>query len=253
MITTKFTRCLLIVLAILVGASAVVAAQTASDPFRLVTVHRKKAGYWNQSIVYAHINSHSQVAQLANHLIWEDVKAAMKVPSDPKLWMAVSDGEPHDPYAEKPDEPRIYQYRSTVSLCAPRLISVYNMDYADTGGRETIAGYGVTNVGYKDGKPAVIALRDLFKPGIDAADVTGQLVFAKLKENPDATLIRDGSIKRLSPDMIETFVLTRSGITFIFGTFAISERRKDFFVKIPYVDFGDKLDPRGPLQGLISE
>jgi hypothetical protein len=217
----------------------------ASLPFHTVTVRRSRPGYWKVSTAYPQFPNDLPIEALTNRTLKAAaetrMRAFMKQCTDEFRRL----GKPRAPY-EQMEKP-------TVALARPTLISAYFTGFTYTGGAHGNIYYPTYNLGFVDGKPRRLALRDLFRPGEKAVDAASELIMEKLKANPRATFVKDGSVKSIGPDLVSAFVVSPTGITFLLPPYAVAPYVEgSFFVKIPFAEFGDKLNPNGPLKGLMN-
>ncbi len=148
-----------------------------------------------------------------------------------------------------------YHATTVVSLDRPDLVSAYVETYEFRGGAHGMTTYWGVNVGLVDGKAKVLRLEDLFRKGEPARALAIEAVEERLRANPNATWFQPGEDPGMrGPDaaLIADFVITPSAVTFLIepyvaGPYAVGS----FFVKVPFSAFGDRLDPNGPLKGLL--
>lgn len=75
--------------------------------------------------------------------------------------------------------------------------------------------YTAVNVGLVEGKPKQLQLRGLLRPGIDAKAAFGSLLMERLRENPKAAFVKDGTVTEASPLTPRNWLLTPTAIAFI--------------------------------------
>jgi hypothetical protein len=74
---------------------------------------------------------------------------------------------------------------------------------------------------------------------------------ARLRQNPDALFVQDGTVKRIPHVVVSRFVITPAGLTFPIHPYEVGPYTSgSFFVKIPFAAFGSALDPAWPFIGL---
>jgi hypothetical protein len=145
---------------------------------------------------------------------------------------------------EGKDIPLRYSYmlEPTISIARPDLISLYFIEYTYTGGAHGMTYFHGRNYGVINGKSKLLALQDLFKPGVDAKKLAGERIYAQLQNNPNAFWVQDGTVTADSPKLTKEFVITPAGVTFLIEQYAVSYYAAGaFFVKVPYAEFGDAL------------
>lgn len=232
-------------LAVLQALVAATACAQASLVFHTVTVRRSRPGFWKVSTAYPQFANDLPIEAVANRTL----KAAAERQMREFVQQCTDEfrrlGKPRAPY-EQMEKP-------TVALARPTLISAYFTGFTYTGGAHGNIYYPTYNFGFINGKPRRLTLRDLFRPGEKAVDAASELVMEKLKANPRATFVKDGSVKSIGPDFASAFVVSPTGITFLLPPYAVAPYSEgSFFVKVPFAEFGDKLNPTGPLKGLMN-
>lgn len=146
-----------------------------------------------------------------------------------------------------------YASKVTTSVLRPDLVSLLATIQTDTGGAH---GMQVTQpfvYGFVRGRAKRLTATDLLKAGLDPVAVLGEIVLPRLVKL-DAAWVVDGTVKALTPEQCDKFVVTPSGVTFLFDPYEMGPYAQGAFqVKIPFADLADALDPTGPLQGIAKE
>jgi hypothetical protein len=138
-----------------------------------------------------------------------------------------------------------------VSLALPDLVSVLATDHHYTGGAHPNANFAFYNFGLVNGRAKALTVTDLFRPNVNAKKLVGDAVYARLKKEEEAMWIHNGDIKPGDPLLIKPFLLTKTAFTFLFEPYAVGPYAAGMFmVKIPYTEFGDRLNPGGPLKAV---
>lgn len=157
------------------------------------------------------------------------------------------------PPEAKPAAVRNYSYWNPfISLQKPDLVSGYfHADYFSGGFHPKTETYPL-NVGLVGGKPQLLSIVDICKPGKSRA--VAAKVFARLRQVPQANWVHapHQTLTPTSPELTKTFVITPTGLLFIFdpyvaGSFASGEIR----VKLPYSQLREELNPKGPLKPVL--
>jgi hypothetical protein len=101
------------------------------------------------------------------------------------------------------------------------------------------------------GRARPLKLRDLFRGGNQDVKALGPLLLAKLKAGPRASFVKDGTIKSIDAAKVD-WALTRGGITFLFPPYAVASYAEGpHQVKVLYSELQERLNPQGPLNGLL--
>ncbi len=119
------------------------------------------------------------------------------------------------------------------------------------GGAHPNTFYVAYTFGIVAGTPARVRLQDLCRAGTDCEHLAADLLMARLRQNPDALFIQDGTVKRIPHVVVSRFVITPAGLTFLIQPYEVGPYTSGSFrVKIPFAAFGSALNPAGPLNGL---
>jgi hypothetical protein len=244
------TRRMLIMSGAVIAAAALLrgAAGQTSLPLTMVTDKRSGPG-WSTVVAYPRFGGGSPLAALANRTI-----------TTREIGGAVSFGQRSADSFKKLGQPTAHWYRdetATVSLADPALISAYFETEEYSGGAHPNQYYVAYTFGIVHGRPTAVTLQDLFRSGVDGPKTSSNLVMARLKNNPDATFVQDGTVKSVdfngtsgAPQVGATaFVVTPRAIAFLLPPYAVGAYvNGSFVVKIPFDEFRGRLDPQGPLQ-----
>jgi hypothetical protein len=160
----------------------------------------------------------------------------------------------HADVQELPETAGRHYYRSKpqVSLLFPNLISLYSTIETFRGGAHPNQEFATTNFGMVAKKPTRLRLQHLFKPGVDAVQTVSPLVIEQLRATGRAAYVHDQQMKELTPEQAESFVITRSGLTFLFGPDVVGPHAAGSFqIKVPFTAMKDQIDPDGPLRPLF--
>lgn len=145
-----------------------------------------------------------------------------------------------------------YYWNPFVSVQKADLVSGYFFaDYFNGGFHPNSETYPI-NVGLVRGKPQLLSIVDVCKPGKSRA--VAAKVFAHLRKIPAASWAHPQfqSLTPRSVELTKTFVITPTGLLFIFdpyvaGPFSNGEIR----VKLPYSQLRDELNTNGPLKPVL--
>ncbi len=147
------------------------------------------------------------------------------------------------PPKDSPTKEYTWDTTPTVSyFYAPRLASVSFLVYSDSGGPHPNHWYRTFNYGVTDGKAKRLKITDLFTKGINAADIKQQitdLLLNKARLDERAMFVNDGTVTKLSDDVLNSFILERDGIKYLigpyeFGPYAVG----DFEYKLSLSELG---------------
>jgi hypothetical protein len=232
-----------VVILALICVTGAVYAETQALPVKWRTVRNVQAGQWEAELVYPQFVGQSPVVKQANATIQararEEIRQFVKSSRD----ASEADGLEH---------PLTYKGKPIVSVARPDLISMFYEASNFLGGAHGNFWYIPLNFGYVGGNSRRLALQDLFRSGVDARSAVSEVVIPKLRDR-DATSVVQGEMKELPPELAESFVITPAGLSFLFDPYAVGTYAEGTFViKVPYAEFGDKLDPNGPLKPLLD-
>lgn len=225
-------------LMVLVAASAL--AATAS---RRITIRNMRAGLWDAKGDYVRFYD-SPAAVLANRVQLEYINRTMG-----NFFRTAQESRPA---SGKPPLPFAYDAKTTVSIERTSLITGYITRYENTGGAHPMTYYQGFNIGIVNGRPKDLALSDLFRADEDARNIAAAHIRARLANDARAVFINDTDSNPSDAQLTSSWVLTPSGITFLLQPYIAGPYAAgSFFVKIPFSDFGEKLDANGPLKPLL--
>ena len=231
----------LFTLAALIGAASVATAQVR---YGVVKQQRGKAGKWKAAIAYPQFRDRGNVARLANRSIraWSEgrLDAFQRFGN-----RSIAEG------AEAPG-PLELDVKPFVSYAGSGLISTYFTVFKYEGGAHPNTDFQAHNYGLLRFRAKRLKLQDLFRSWHKGHETCSDLIIARLKKNPRAARVAEGSVTSLPKDVTERFVITRGSLTFLIPAYVVASYADGpFIVKIPYSDFEGKLNPAGPLKGLI--
>jgi hypothetical protein len=177
---------------------------------RLYTLKAKNKSYQAES-AYPKFYANSRLARFVNTEVGHDQRQTFA------NWVAQSikslQGE------VSPVGPYQYLSAPSMSFYSPRLISLCFNAYEFTGGAHGMSVSDARNFGMVNGKPKEIVLGDLFKPGIQYRDLVQTKILAKLKKDPAATWVHEGSVKKLETAQFNNFFIGKGGLTWHFNPY----------------------------------
>ena len=153
----------------------------------------------------------------------------------------------------KPRLPYFYDVQPFVSMATPNLISVYFTISTFEAGAHPRTVFDPHTFAMIDGKPVEVQAKNLFRPDVKFVPIVSSLVMSKLMQNDRAEWVQDGTVKALTPDQVESFVVTPSSITYLFnpydmGPYAVGS----FQVKVPFSELASDLDKAGALASVLK-
>jgi len=240
-------------LAVVAAAVLLHGAAAAQAPLRFTMVTTKHRGpQWSTAVAYPRFDGGSPLAALANRTI------ATREVADAVLFGQMA--ADHLKTLGPPPFPYYHDAGATVSLADPALISVYFDTEEYSGGAHPNQTYVAYTFGIVGGRPAVVTLQDLFRPGDDGPKTASGLLIARLRNNPDASFVRDGTVKSIDFTNntggfhvgATVFVVTPHAIAFLLAPYAVASYADgSFLVKIPFDEFGGRLNTQGPLRPVL--
>ena len=229
---------------LVLGLALPAVAAMAALPARRITVRNMRPGLWDAKGEYVRFFE-SPAAPLANQTQLEYINRTMG-----NFFRTCQENLPA---SGKPDNPYAYTARTTVSIEKEHLIAGYITRDEYTGGAHPMVYYQGVNVGMVNGRAKVLSLSDLFRSGENAHNVAAAHIRANLAHNSRAVFINDAQSDPTDAELTSAWVLTPSGVTFLIGPYIAGPYAVgSFFVKIPFTEFGDRLDPNGPLKPLLA-
>jgi len=231
-------------IAVVAAAALLGCAEAPQAPLHFTVVTSKRDGpHWSAAVACPRFDGGSPLAALANRTLAREVATAETFGRTAAAQFKTL-GPPTAAY--------YHDAGATVSLADPELISVYFDTEEYSGGAHPNQNYVAYTFGIVRGRPAAVTLQDLFRPGVDGPRTASDLLMARLRGNPDATFIRDGTVQSIDPAVASEFVVTPTAIVFLLPPYAVGAYvNGSFVVKIPFGGFGGRLDARGPLRPVL--
>jgi hypothetical protein len=138
--------------------------------------------------------------------------------------------------------PWSFEADPTISLDSSRVVSGFFAESTYQGGAHGMAFYKPVTVGVTNGKARRLRLFDLFVPGTDPVRLCSDLLMARLRHDERADWVKDGTVTSFNAKALSKWVVTRTGITFLFDPYELgSYAAGPFEIKIPFRAFGDSL------------
>ena len=199
---------------------------------------------WSASVVYPRFRGGSPLAALANQTLRREVDVAEKFGRDAAAQFK-SLGRPTAPY--------YYDSAAAVSLADSSLVSAYFTTENYTGGAHPNHNFVAHTIGIVRSRPAAVTLQDVFRPEVNGPAAVSDMLMTRLRGDPLATFVRDGTVKSIEPAAASVFVVTPSTLAFLLPPYAVAPYvNGSFVVKIPFAEFGGRLDPYGPLRPVLK-
>jgi hypothetical protein len=220
------------------------AAAGGAVPTSTVHLRQDRPRHWEAQASYPHFESTSPVARLANRIV------AARSRQHVNEFIRYAREHPKSLFSNVPYE---HQARGTVTVSRRSLISLYVLEDDYLGGAHGSQTYDPMSFGIVRGRPRRLRLEDLFRPGQQVRRLCADRVLAKLRDNPRADAVRDGSVTsdKLAREGMKC-VITPTGLLFLFDPYVLGSYAAGMFkVPIRFAEFGDALDPSGPLQPLL--
>jgi len=134
----------------------------------------------------------------------------------------------------------------TMGVSSPEFASTWASTYAYTGGAHPNTVYKTFNFAMKENRPQMLTINDL--TGADAGRIA--LLQAKLVGElryRQASSVEANPEYKLSPDLLNNFVITPAGATWLFSPYEVASYAEGaFFVKIARNELAPFVDPTGP-------
>ncbi len=160
-------------------------------------------------VIYPTFRARTRLARYANARIRAAVAPPYRAWVKENTAQAATSSLPYD-YQVAPD-PAFFS--------TPRLISTLLNLYQFTGGAHGMSVMSPLNFGIVAGKPKTLVLGDFFRPGTPYRKAVESQIFAKLRKNPSADWVHDGSVKTLETAQFNNFVVERDGLRWLFNQY----------------------------------
>lgn len=155
--------------------------------------------------------------------------------------------------ATTPRVPSQFMAVPSVSMATPDLISMYFQVMTYEGGAHPMTVFDSHTYAMVGGKPMEVHAKDLFNPDSKFVDIVSSLVIGQLLKNPDATWVQDGTVKTLTPQQVDSFVITPTTITYLLNPYDMGPYSSGAFkVKVPFTQLVSDLNKSGPLASVLK-
>lgn len=200
-----------------------------------------KQGRWEVKVTYPVVLQRTPLAGVANPVMQRDAQKLFgeftgdAVRFDREGWMGPAwslSGE------------------STLSIANATLISAFMTVERYTGGANAAREFVAWNFGRKGQGWGRLTFEDLLLEGTDLQAFFDQAALAEL----NVLKVRRGAdpLEELPVDSVNDFVITKSGITWLFDKGEVGSGAEGVYVvKVPWSEMPDGLNPTGPIGGLL--
>lgn len=246
-------RALMVGSAVITAAALLCGTAVGQAPVAFTMLTAKQTGsHWSTTVIYPTFSGGTPLTLLTNQTLATREAAAAATFGRMAAEQFKKLGPPTADY--------YHDARATVSLADPELLSAYFELEEYSGGAHPNRYYASYTFGIVHGRPAAVMLQDVFRPGVDGTKTASDLLMARLRNDPNATFVRDGTVKSIefngapgTPQVGATaFTVTPHGISFLLPPYAVGAYvNGSFVVKIPFEQFGGRLDPQGPLHPVL--
>ena len=122
---------------------------------------------------------------------------------------------------------------------APRLISLRFDAYQYDGGAHSMGWMSPFNIGVVGGRAKALVLGDFFQPQTPYRTLVETKVLAKLRKNPGAMWVIDGSVSKLETRQFNNFVVERDGLRWLFNPYEMGPYAAgQFEIKLSFAELG---------------
>lgn len=209
-------------------------------------LNAKRADWWESKVAYPEYSAKGPAPKMLNQMVKEQAKSmheeflAMARRDMPEIKEMGSAGE----YWQEVDY--------TVGFSSSSLATMHWSIYNYTAGAHGSAWYEPVNIGWKEGKYQRLKLEDLFNDGVDSVSQIRMALLPLLMKTERPNNIKEGYSTDIDPGDYESFVITKKGLLYLFGHYAIGPYAVGTFeVLVPYDDIIG-LDPTGPLAPVLA-
>ncbi len=144
-------------------------------------------------------------------------------------------------------DPYTLDQSATIRYESEDLISVLCFACENTGGAHGLCDYSFRNWWIRGGVASSFNLDDVFLADSGWRAKLSAACVRELKKQ-GASLVLDGSIKSFSSENLKTFVLSPTGLTFVFSPYSVGTWAEGTFeAAVPFKELAAQIDPRGPL------
>ena len=194
-------------------------AQTATEPAqsfgsraRLKEIKRSGKN-WEASATYPVFRAATPLARTANAQLRSDAQTQLRAGIAQLTQYLADDPPPENPYE--------WDLAPRLSFAGPNAISVEQDIFYDMGGAHPNTVINTRNYGSSGNKRKRLTLGDCFAPGANYRATTANKVLAKLKQS-GASSVADGTVKSLTTDQLNNFVIEADGLKWIFSPYEMA-------------------------------
>ncbi|MCW5935630.1 MAG: DUF3298 domain-containing protein [Fimbriimonadia bacterium] len=201
------------------------------DPPRFGKFTNKKEGWWEAKVSYPIFPAAAPAGVVANREFHQRAKKSFDSFMNQPVKYLKQSGKPTGAYS--------LTVKPTISIHRESLIAGYLSQDEYSGGAHSNRFYHTVNVSIVDREARLLKLRDVMARGVPLKEIE-QIVLTKL----NAIKRQRGAdpMTELQPSQLEQFVLTPTGITWIFEPYAVGAYAEgDYFVRVTYEELGDRV------------
>lgn len=192
-------------------------------------IHREKVGYYDAK---------ANVPKFSGNALAALASKAARSDADSRIAEFMKDVKGMD----KPTMPWTLECSSEISVAKDKLISFSILTYWYTGGAHPNREYSTMNFATMNGKSKRIGLADIMLVRMTPEALAWQLVQPKLKAM-DASSVVDGSVKSLTREQCDNFVVTKNGLQWQFSPYEMgSYAEGEMMVDVPWSALKGKLN-----------
>ncbi len=200
------------------------------------TLKSSKQGYYKAVATYPKFSERTKVARETNGLILRWIRKEQQRFVKEARKTQESLGMPTAPYHHAIDY--VVRHADTMAL-----ISVQCEVYQYTGGAHGNSAFVVFNVGIVDGKARRVTLADFFGSDTSYSLWISDTLLSRLKQDDRATFIREGTVRTLTKDQLELFVVQEDGLLFLFNRYDVGPYSAGTFsVKLTLAELGENFN-----------
>ncbi len=177
---------------------------------RLKTLSARGKGFTAQA-VYPVFRARTPLARFAN------AKLRSRIVWGFNAWVKSTQAQLEKEVASVP-----FDYASAPSTefyATRRLISTELVTYAFEGGAHGMTVVSPLNFAVINGRAKALTLGDFFRSGTPYRKEVEAKIFAKLKKDPNAMWVQDGSVKTLETAQFNNFAAGRDGLRWVFNQY----------------------------------
>lgn len=144
------------------------------------------------------------------------------------------------------------EIKYSIEFYSKKLLSLTGETYTYTGGAHGNTFYISQNYSLTGENIKLINLSDLFIADSDFINILSNYLIKKLKEQ-NASLIINGEITEFNEKDLRAFAISPRDLLFVFSPYSVASYAEGpFFVKVPYSEIRQIVNPDGPLIEFIN-